>query len=183
MLARHGEHPVMSHGMGAVVAQEMDYDVPSLQHRAEDEDLATHQLFSPAQKPNADAHRFYAPFLLTPTHAHYTQEPFAQSLPSRHPEGAQHCTWGRSSDTAAARASIPGHTGNGARAEPTGQSQAGGQLQLLPERPWQKGDDTELGYGTTFILSYLRPAVVNKHVTTDEATRSHAGCFRPCITL
>lgn len=110
--------------------------------------------------------------------------PFARSLPSRHREGAQHCTWGRSSGTAAACASIPGHTGKGARAEPPGQSQAGGQpqLQLKPERPWQKGDDTELGYGTTFILSYLRPTVVNKHVTTDEGTRSHAGCFRPCIT-
>lgn len=75
----------MSHGMGAVVAQEMDYDVPSLQHRAEDEDLATHQLFSPAQKPNADAHRFYAPFLLTLTHTHYTQEPFCTEPPEQAP--------------------------------------------------------------------------------------------------
>lgn len=54
--------------------------------------------------------------------------------------------------------------------------QAASLTPLPNETPWQQGDGTQQGYKTAFILSRLYPAVVNKHVTTDEATGHRAGC-------
>lgn len=134
-----------------------------------------------------------------PTKVHRVQlpvsarpRPFQSGLLSRHFESTwsdtQERTRNSTATTHATSATIPGPVGKGAGAQPARQShraarQTASLAPALNESRWQEGDDTEQQYKTTFILSHLRPAVVNKHVTTDEATGNRAGCFHWCITL
>lgn len=78
------------------------------------------------------------------------------------------------------RAEVPEHSLHDRAAR-----QAASPAPSLNQSSWHEGDDTEQGYKmtTTFILSHLYPEVVNKHVTTDEATGNRASCFHWCITL